>query len=167
MKEDEFLKLGNHREARRILGALPGVPPLVWFDAAAALTARRWFRLSEQHLRVSQLFIATPRAWRAAISRSYYAVYNASKSVRFYVSGRVSRGTDDHAAVGDLPKDFPNRPRWTNFTTELRRDRNLADYEPWRHVRRSLTYQPPQAIAEAKLFVAACRTYLRGKGLTL
>lgn len=166
-RDDEILKLGNHREARRILHAVSGGVNLPWLEAAADRVARRWFRLAQQHMRIARGFEELPRAWRVMVSRSYYAAYSASKSVRFFVDGRVSLGVDDHKKVGDLPHDFPDRERWSNFTTELRRDRNLADYDPWSHTRRALTYQPKDAMSKAAEFVTACRDYLRNRGLGL
>ena len=166
-RDDEILKLGNHREARRILQNVSGAENLPWFDAAGDAIARKWFRLAQQHMRAAHGFEGLPRAWRVVVSRSYYAAYNASKSVRFYVDGRVSLGSDDHKKVGDLPEDFPDRGHWSNFATELRRDRNLADYDPWSHTRRELTYQPQDARIAVNQFVTACRDYLRSRGLSL
>ena len=165
--EDDILKLGNHREASRILHYFARGADLAWFDAATALPARRWFRLAQQHLRVARHFATNQRSWRVAVSRAYYAVYSASKSVRFFSKGRVGLDVADHKQVNDLPDDFPNVAIWSNFTTELRRDRNLADYDPWQHVRRSLTYEPTDAAQRAQEFLHECRHYLGTRGLVL
>ncbi len=41
------------------------------------------------------------------MSRSYYAAYNVSRSVRYLVKGFVKFDAEDHRIVGDLPTDFP------------------------------------------------------------
>lgn len=165
--ETEFIKLGNHREARKILGVVSAGANLAWFETAADTITRQWYRLAQQHLRIARNSAGVPRAWRVVVSRSYYATYNASKSVRYYVDGRVSLEADDHKKVGDLPTDLPERARWSNFATELRRDRNLADYDPWRYTRKALTHQPVAAMTESRDFLIVCRDYLKNRGLNL
>ena len=144
-RQDDFLKLRNHREVRNLLEQLAAGADLSWFDRAAVTICKRWFRLAQQHLRVANQLLVSRRHWRSTVSRCYYAVYCSSKSVRYYVTGSVKLDAEDHKYIGDLPNDFPSRSHWSNFAVELRRDRNLADYEPWNHVRRSLTYAPGDA----------------------
>ncbi|SRR6266851_5445241 len=167
MRLDQFLKLRNHGEVKSVLVAFADGADLSWFDATAANTCKRWYRLAQQHLRLARGTHSQRRQWRATISRCYYAVYNASKGVRYYVTGTVLLDAEDHKRVGDLPDDFPGRPQWSSFAVELRRDRNLADYDPWDHVRRSLTYEPLLAFGQAEVFLRTCRDYLRGRGVTL
>ena len=162
---DDFLKLQNHREVRRILEGFAEGSDLAWFDRVPVAVCKRWVRLAQHHLHVARLLTSSRRNWRSVVSRCYYAVYTSSRTVRYYVSGFVKLDVEDHKKVGDLPDDFPNKSHWSNFAVELRRDRNLADYEPWEHVRRSLTYEPTDALEESSRFVQECRDYLRQRGV--
>lgn len=166
-REESFLKLRNFREVRNVLDQFGSHADLSWYDEAALMICRRWFRLAQQHFRVAQQLTTSQRHWRSTVSRCYYAVYNSSRSVRYYINGWVQPGPEDHKRVGDLPSDFPQRSVWSNFAVELRRDRNLADYEPWQHVRRSLTYDPLTALDRTSKFLSDCRNYLRGRGVQL
>jgi hypothetical protein len=166
-KQDQFMRLRNHREVRALIESFADGADLGWFDRAAEATCKKWFRLAHQHLRSARESSENTRRWRTTVSRCYYAVYSCSKSIRYYVTGSVKLDADDHKAVGDLPSDFPNRAHWSTFTTELRRDRNLADYEPWDHVRKSLSYHPTRALQESESFLRAGRRYLTGRGVQL
>jgi len=76
-------------------------------------------------------------------------------------------GVDDHKKVGDLPQDFPERSKWSTFAVELRRDRNLSDYDPWHEIKKKLTYSPGEALATSTEFVKVCRQYLKLRGVGL
>ena len=163
----QFLKVANHCEMRRILSGIAGQADLQWYDDAALTVALRWYRTAQQHRRSVEETKSIPRLWRSTISRCYYAVYNASKSVRYLVTGRVGLDASDHKQVGDLPGDFPDRDRWSNFAVELRRDRNVADYEGWTAARQSLTYPPAMAVTLTSQFLRVTRQYLRQRGVSL
>lgn len=163
----DFLALRNYREVRRIVAQLAPEADLAWYDQAPVAICTRWFRLAQQHLRLARELSNSPRSWRGTISRCYYAVYNSSKSVRYYVNGYVKLDSDDHKQVGDLPDDFPGRAEWSNFAIELRRDRNLADYEPWDDCRRLLSHGPGEALDRTVRFLRSCRDYLRARGVPL
>jgi hypothetical protein len=167
MHQSFFRKIRNHIELRNILVAIGKGIEFSWFDDATATICRRCFRLSQQHLRIAGQLAISNRNWRSTISRCYYAAYNASRSVRYLVSGFVKLDGEDHKHVGDLPDDFPDRANWSNFTVELRRDRNTADYEPWDRIRRSLTFDPDEALEKTHGFVRVCRDYLKQKGVRL
>lgn len=162
---NDFLELQNHRQVRRILEGFAEGADISWFDRTAVTVCKQWLRLAQHHLQVARSLVNSNRNWRSVVSRSYYAVYAASRTVRFYVEGSVKLDVDDHKRVGDLPNDFPKKPEWSNFVVELRRDRNLADYEPWQHVRRSLTHSPNKALKKSAEFVGESRKYLRQRGV--
>lgn len=162
---NDFLELQNHRQVRRILEGFAEGADISWFDRTAVTVCKQWLRLAQYHLQVARSLVNSNRNWRSVVSRSYYAVYTASRTVRFYVEGSVKLDVDDHKRVGDLPNDFPKKPEWSNFVVELRRDRNLADYEPWQHVRRSLTHSPNKALKKSAEFVGESRKYLRQRGV--
>jgi len=93
-RQDEFLKIRNHWEIRRLLSGFAGGADLSWFDRAAVTICKQWFRLAQQHLGVAQQLIPRKKYWRSAVSRCYYAVYCCSKSVRYYVTGSVKLDID-------------------------------------------------------------------------
>ena len=78
----------------------------------------RWLELAKKHLREASPILARVRP-RMVYSRSYYAAYNASKAVRYIVTGAVSLKGDDHQRVSDLPDDFPNADVWSQTLTTL------------------------------------------------
>lgn len=166
-KRPEILELGNHARILRILKSHSGTSDVTWYDDAVSNVGHHWLLLAAQHLRVAQQLRAEPRVWRAVISRCYYAAYNASRSVRYLVKGVVKLDATDHQEVGDLPDDFPRRAAWSTFLTEMRKDRNIADYEPWTGVRSTLSRAPGASFASAEEFLRESKTYLRSKGFNV
>jgi hypothetical protein len=164
---EHFLKLRNHALTREVLVRFSAGADLSWFDATMLSVARRWYRLAHQHLRAARRVSNFPREWRATVSRCYYATYNVSKCVRYFVDGSVILEADDHKKVGDLPSDFPQRSKWSSFAVEMRRDRNLADYDPWHEIKKKLTYPPVDALLNTTEFIEVCRQYLKHRGFNL
>lgn len=162
---DAVLVLSNFRATQKDLARIAPQVDLDWLDGAAAEVARKWFRLGQKHLRTARCLSNLNREWRSVISRCYYAAYNASKSVRYYAKGQVDLTGKDHQAVGELPNSFPDKAHWASFVDELRRDRNVADYEPWKNARRKLTHSPQDALTKTADFVGRCRDCLREKGV--
>lgn len=140
---------------------------LSWFEETQAAVTKKWMNLAWQHLRIGRSLKESPRDWRSLVSRSYYAVYNASKAVRFFVDGSVRLDGEDHKKVGDLPDDFPSRAKWSNFCVELRRDRNLADYEPWEKKQLSLTYRAKDCLQLTEEFLLEVKKYLRNMSIAI
>ena len=163
-KRPEILELGNHAKVVRILQNLAVKTSLDWYHIEVHKVGRHWLLLASQHLRVARLLVSKPRLWRALTSRSYYAAYNASRSVRYLVKGSVKFDAADHQDVGDLPDDFPQRATWSTFLTDMRKDRNIADYEPWAGVKSALSYAPSDSLARVDEFLRKSKAYLRGKG---
>lgn len=166
-KKPHILELGNHAKVLVVLEHIAGGSDLSWYDKRVCEVAQHWFRLASQHLRVARRLISRPRDWRAVVSRSYYAGYNASRSVRYVVNGSVRFGADDHQAVGDLPQDFPQRASWSTFLVDLRKDRNIADYEPWVGMRSTLSQAPTFSLTRVEDFVRQSKLYLRRRGIKL
>src|SRR5258708_21980784 len=71
-----------------------------------------WLKLAHRHLADAKASQKQKGTRRAVFSRSYYAVYNASKAVRYVTHGSVSLFGEDHQKAGDLPDDFPNVANW-------------------------------------------------------
>ena len=166
-KKPHILELENHAKVLRVLDHIADGSDLSWYNKRVWEVARQWFLLASQHLRVARRLISQPRDWRAVVSRSYYAGYNASRSVRYVVNGSVKFGADDHQAVGDLPQDFPQRASWSTFLVDLRKDRNIADYEPWIGMRSTLSQAPSSSLSRVEDFVRQSKLYLRGRGIRL
>lgn len=162
-----ILELGNHARVLRILELISGRSDLSWYNEEVHAVVCRWVNLAMQHLRTARGLAPKPRNWRGVVSRSYYAAYNASRALRYAVSGSIKLDVDDHKVVGDLPPDFPNRAAWSTFLIDLRKDRNLADYEPWTKTLSALSERPRTSLDRTEEFLRQSKTYLRKKGIKL
>lgn len=167
--EIEFIGMtGNHAQFRkklRVLGQKEASNDLERYINHIGLC---WLRLSLDHLEDAQQSSSAGRT-RATFSRSYYAAYNASKSIRYIVSGAVSLKGDDHPkASSDLPDDFPDVNKWSEVVTQLYEHRLRADYDNWDRTDKENTLRPDEALKLAADFVALCRSYLSKRlGATL
>jgi sulfur relay (sulfurtransferase) DsrC/TusE family protein len=166
-KKPHVLDVGNHAKILHLLEQMAGQADLTWYDQKVHAVARYWILLASQHLRVARQLVANPRHWRAVVSRSYYAAYNCSRSVRYIVKGQIRLDGEDHQAVGDLPGDFPSVPAWSSFLTELRKDRNIADYDAWPGMRGSLSLEPNKSFARTEEFTKLSKVYLRSRGIKI
>src|SRR6266851_5208049 len=164
-KKPAVLDVGNHGKILALLKQMAGTANLSWYDDKVHAVARHWILLASQHLRVARQLVAIPRHWRALVSRSYYAAYNSSRSVRYVVKGQIRLDGEDHQAVGDLPSDFPQAATWSTFLTDLRKDRNMADYDAWPGVRGSLSLEPIDSFLGVREFMKISRGYLRQRGV--
>jgi hypothetical protein len=75
-----------------------------------------------------------------------HAAYNASKSVRYIVNGRVSLKGDDHGEASELPDDFPDVDRWSEAITRLYEHRLRADYDNWRTTTSEMSLSASDAV---------------------
>jgi hypothetical protein len=166
-KKPHILDLGNHGKVLLLLKQMAGGADLSWYDQEVHAVARYWLLLASQHLRVARHLLAKPRDWRALVSRSYYAAYNSSRSVRYIVRGQIRLDGEDHQAVGDLPADFPSAVAWSSFLTELRKDRNIADYDAWPGMRGSLSLEPSVSFSRTEDFIKLSKVYLRNRGIKI
>lgn len=98
-------------------------------------------------------------AARSAISRYYYAMFQAVRAVVF-----VAVDGDDHNDHQELPKrlpsSFPQRATWVNELKKARNARNDADYDPypaasgyWLSEAKSLKPLAHSFVAEADTFL--------------
>lgn len=158
--ERDFLRqTANHRDLQRKLQTLGIQAPEL--QRHVQYVGIAWFRLAQQHLREAKAAQVT-RSRRAALSRAYYAAYNASKSVRYIAQGSVSLKGDDHGkASSELPGDFPDSPKWAERITMLYENRLRADYDNWSTTRLEFSLTPAKAISYAEEFVRLARIYLR------
>ena len=159
--EREFLKLvPNHAESVRKLATL-GVP-IPDVTQYALHVGSCWIRLAEEHLQDCRL-AERAGSRRAAFSRAYYAVYNASKGVRYIVVGAVSLKGDDHHKAQDLPNDFPDVDQWSLRITRLYENRLRADYDNWNSTGSEFSMATSEALSFADKFVPTTKTYLNAK----
>lgn len=165
--EREFLKLTrNHGEFSQKLRSLGHSAAAADLVENAHYVGLSWFRLADEHLADGKI-AASAGSDRAAYSRSYYAAYNASKSVRYIVTGGVSLAGDDHKEASNLPDDFPDVARWADAVTRLREHRLRADYENWTSTRSEFSMTSKEAIQLAEEFMADAKAYLQTKfGIT-
>jgi uncharacterized protein (UPF0332 family) len=146
---EKLRRLGQHSAAESVAGN-------------ALYIGVRWLFLAQKHLEDARAAFATNRL-RSLYSRSYYAAYNASKSVRFLVSGVVSLKGDDHARASELPDDFPSVARWSVAITRLYEHRLSADYDNWQDTASKLSLSAAESLQMATGFVDASCGYLRIK----
>lgn len=161
--ERRFLKsIRNHAEFRRTLTDLSMLNDLPSFDNQVLTITACWMKLGDEHLADA---IAAHNAGcdRATFSRAYYAVYNASKAVRYQVNGVVSLKGDDHQRAPELPDDFPDVDRWSKAVAALYEHRLRADYDNWSNTASENALSPNDCISQAQAFVAECRQYLFDK----
>lgn len=121
-----------------------------------------WLRLAVEHLEDAQVAQSLGRD-RSAYSRAYYAVYNASKSVRYTHAGAVTLTGDDHKRAPDLPDDFPNVEHWAESITKLLEHRQRADYDNWASTRSELALSSEEVVKTAEEFLTEARGYLQAK----
>ena len=152
----------NHAEYRGGLVEIGLTSDLAVFDSKVADVSLAWLNLGTEHLEDARGALAANRNW-SIYSRSYYAVYNASKAVRYRVKGGVSLHGDDHRKAGDLPDDFPNVAHWTAVIAEMYAHRLRADYDNWTKTQGEQTISPNDCIVHAQRFLADCADYLRSK----
>jgi hypothetical protein len=87
IEEREFLKLTqNHREFGRKIQVLGHEKVASDVTEIAYYVGLRWLQLACEHMQDAKAAMAS-NLDRSAYSRSYYAVYNASKSIRYIVNG--------------------------------------------------------------------------------
>ena len=110
-----------------------------------------------------RLVSENPPLYRAAVSRSYYAMYHAMRAAAY-----VFHGGDDHEAHQTLPGKAPtdmNTPDfWSNKLKDARERRNAADYNPYPKSETAWRRPALDLVSEARRFVAEVRNYLRMKG---
>lgn len=121
-----------------------------------------WFRLGNQHLLEAQTMCAVGLV-RATYSRAYYAIYNASKGIRYLVAGYVSLKGDDHGKAGELPDDFPDKVTWAKAIVTLYENRLRADYDNWVSTDSEFTQTPADAVTKATEFIAIGRAYINSR----
>ena len=100
--------------------------------------------------------------YRSAISRYYYSMYHAMRSVVY-----VSHGGDDHEEhsklPGHVPSDFPDQT-WQTRLKNARLTRNAADYDPYPVQAAYWAARARTMKAEATSLLAIAKAYLRTKG---
>jgi hypothetical protein len=157
----------NHQAARKSLLAILDGQGVAAYDTAVVDTTRLFWRLAQFHLRAAKQANRRPRAWRAAISRAYYAAYSGSKAVRFYTNGQIAADVEDHKKIGALPNGFPNGQSWGSALVDMRFDRNLADYDAWPDCHRRLRRTAEDNVVEAGRFLSDVQSFFQTRGVIL
>lgn len=122
-----------------------------------------WLKLATRHLADAKASYKQKGTRRAVFSRAYYAVYNASKAVRYVTTGFVSLHGDDHQKAGDLPDDFPDVENWALDINRLREHRQKADYDGWEATPKEFSLTATKSLELATAFVSEAKQYLDGK----
>jgi hypothetical protein len=161
--QHEFWKdFKNHVETKRLLTKHGLLYTPDDFDLLVGAVAKCWMRLAVSHLREANQ-LSSLQCRRSFYSRGYYAVYNASKAIRYLVSGYVSEKGDDHQKVSDLPDDFPDVVTWGSFLRDMYKHRLVADYDGWPNSMRQLNTDMEIASENCKNFINVSKQYARNK----
>ena len=120
--------------------------------------------LASRFLKSGRTLVAVPGGeYRSAISRFYYSMYHAARSVAFH-----HHGGDDHQEHSEVPQhlpgDFPNREIWVNALKGARLARNRADYDPYPKNDNRWETEATAIGTTAEDFLRLCRAHLRAKG---
>ena len=101
---------------------------------------------------------------RVAVCRSYYAMYQAARSVVF---AHAREDIDDHIKLPqNLPDDFPNRQHWVERLRFWRVKRNDLDYSPYISADDKLEELRVAGTKEAIEFCRLARAYVEKRGVT-
>jgi hypothetical protein len=119
------------------------------------------FRLGESHYQFATNL--APTEWRQRISRLYYGAYNVRRAVALEVDGSFSTDSIDHKNIGQIPDDFPGAATYRVRMTNLREDRNLADYNHLA-VEGDLVIPPTDYELIVRDFINEARNYLVNRG---
>lgn len=161
--ERNFLKLTqNHSEFQRKIQVLGHEKVASDVTEFAYHVGQCWLQLACEHLQDAKAAMAS-NLDRSAYSRSYYAVYNASKSIRYTVNGSVSLKGDDHQKASDLPDDFPEVDKWALDITSLREHRLRADYDNWGATASEHSLSAKDVVDLAEQFLSEAKQYLEAK----
>jgi hypothetical protein len=90
-------------------------------------------------------------------------MYNASKSVRYIVTGAVSLKGDDHKKASELPDDFPDVEKWSDLVTKLYEHRLRVDYDNWAATRSEHQLTSGQTVQHAESFLTEAGKHLEAK----
>lgn len=125
------------------------------------------FKLAQEHRKHANAALrSNPKRNRSAVSRYYYAMYHALRSVAF-----LGHGGDDHEAHKTLhqkiPDDFPSHLSWSNKLKDARAYRNQADYDPYPLRDEALAQTALDLKSEVDLLFPQIKTYLQTKGCIL
>jgi hypothetical protein len=161
--EREFLKLTrNHSELRDKLTTLGLSAASNEIKENAQHVALCWLKLAREHQDDAKGALALNRD-RSVYSRSYYAAYNGSKSVRYVATGAVTLTGDDHKKASDLPDDFPDVAKWAETITKLYEHRLRADYDNWTSTKAELYLSCTDAVRFSDEFLDEAAKYLETK----
>jgi hypothetical protein len=99
---------------------------------------------------------------RVAVCRSYYAMYQAARSVVF---AHAREDIDDHFKLPqNLPDDFPDRRQWVERLRFWRVKRNDLDYSPYVSADDDLEELRRAGTKEAGEFCRLARAYVEERG---
>jgi uncharacterized protein (UPF0332 family) len=150
-------------------------------DIVNELTLDR-FNLAKEFLSQAQAQdLSTISGQKTAISRSYYAMYHAGRTIIFHYE---RADIDAHENISKLlPSSLPNQSHWANRLIDFfpslvflliklfflkekfgwRKRRNQVDYSPYPEG--DLHALAQQIFSEAQAFLELCTNFLRGRGV--
>lgn len=164
MSNQGILSFSNVRKVEKSLEPIIGPAATALITAEIEEHSKKMFRLALRHYRFA--LGCSAQQWRHKISRLYYASYNASKTIRFYVEGNFNTDVSDHKKIGNLPSGFSDRERFENQLPILRACRNDCDYNHDVLVG-DLVLSPKEAQLLTRDFLKATKGFLGASGLSV
>ncbi|MEW6238777.1 MAG: hypothetical protein AB1656_25615 [Candidatus Omnitrophota bacterium] len=159
-----LLATGNCQKVRSNLTYILDSAAISAIDTEIANNVQGLFNLGMDHYNFA---CSIPqKEWRQRISRLYYGAYNIARSIKLAHEGYYSTETSEHKKITELPVDLPNCPLYKNNLSNLRDDRNLADYDHTVIVN-DLVLTPNEAMELVTQFIADAKTFLAGKGIKI
>ena len=125
------------------------------------------YRLAQaMHKAAQRSLLESKKQYRSSISRSYYSMYHAARSVIF-----LDFGGDDNEAhtklPSHLPTSFPDRLEWENEIKLARFERNRADYDPYPCDDQLFKDRAQYMLNESDIFLGKSGLYLCALGCPL
>jgi hypothetical protein len=159
-EQDFWRDFKNHQELKQKLSDHGLLINSMAFEQKVILVARCWMTLAKVHLAEAKVS-CDKKLKRSFYSRNYYAVYNASKSVRYFASGFVSAAGDDHKKVSELPATFPDLAQWGDDLRKMYEFRLIADYDGWSHSTANLDADMKSYLKKSTAFLKASKAFLK------
>ena len=132
-------------------------------DLQQRAIADRWVLANSFRRNADRMMALQPPLYRDAISRYYYAMYHAMRSVVFFAEG--GDDYEQHSALpGHTPNDLDETERWQNMLKDARERRNAADYDAYPKSTSAYRAAAQDLQVASSRFLIVTRDYLREKG---
>jgi len=132
-------------------------------DLRQRAIADRWTLANSFRRNADRMMALEPPLYRDAISRYYYAMYHAMRSVVYF-----AEGGDDYQAHSNLPghapADLADAEQWQNVLKDARERRNAVDYDAYPKSGSAYSKVAYDLQTTSTRFLSVTRAYLRARG---